>query len=1123
MKIGVYVCHCGTNIAGVVNIDEVVEFAKTLPNVTVAKGYQFMCSEPGQDIIRQDIKELGLNRVVVASCSPLMHEPTFRRVLRDTGVNQYFFNMANIREHVSWVTEDHTKATEKAKALVRAAVFKAGLLESLETREVDINPDTLIIGAGVAGIQAALDIGDAGYKVYLVDKEPSIGGHMAKFDKTFPTLDCAACILTPKMVSVGRQENIKLFSYSEVASVSGSIGNFKVKIKKNPRYVDLVKCNACGDCIEVCPVKVPNEFDMELGKRKAIYRSFAQAVPNKFLIDKEETPPCEIHCPIHQRAGGYVNLVKLGKFKEAMEIIRLDNPLPLVCGRVCFHPCEKDCRRGTALDDPIAIKNLKRFAYDWCLKNNQLPQPPEITDKHSEKVAVIGSGPAGLACAHDLALEGYPVTIFESMAEAGGMLRLGIPEYRLPREILDNDIGYIKKLGVEIKCGQALGKDFSLDDLFVQEYKAIFLATGAHKGLTMGIPGESAPGSWDAIDYLRQVHLGKKLKLGKIVMVVGGGNTAIDAARVALRNGADQVMVYYRRTEKEMPADPEEIHQAGSEGIEFRYLTAPVEILTTNKKVSAVKCIKMKLGEPDASGRRRPIPVEGSEYEVACDSVIMAVSQSPDTSYLPKNAGFQLTKWDSITVDENNQATGVQGIFAGGDVVRGPATVVEAIADGKKAAIAIQKYLRGEPIEVNFDERMINPEKETDWRDYYSREPHIPRLAMPELSPKTRISSFDEVQMGFSEEEAIREAERCLGCGPCVGCQECVRICKPEAILLDQIEEEEEITVGNIIVSTGFNLMDPTRVKEYGYGHLPNVITSLEFERLSSTNGPTEGEIVLKNGQQPKTVAILHCIGSRDDNYHPYCSRICCMYALKIAHLVRERIEADVYQLYIDMRTPGKGYEEFYNRLLEEGVRFIRGRGAEVTDFAIYPEEQGKLIVRVEDTLSAVIRRIPVDMVILCPAVEPRLDVKETAKLVSISMDANGFYTEKHPKLAPVETTTAGVFLAGCCSGPKDIPDSVAQGSAAAAGVLSLISRGKVEIESATAFINEDLCSGCKICNDLCPYLAISYDETKKVSVVNEALCKGCGTCAAACPSGAIKAKNFTDQQVLAEIEGVML
>jgi heterodisulfide reductase subunit A2 len=662
-KIGVYICHCGSNIAGVVDVAKVAEYARTLPNVTVARDYKYMCSDPGQNIIKEDIKTLGLNRVVVASCSPRMHEPTFRRLCQSAGLNQYLFEMANIREHCSWVHTDKEKATEKAKALVSAAVRRVFYQEPLETKEVSVNPNTLVIGGGVAGIQAALEIADAGKKVYLLEKDASIGGHMAMFDKTFPTLDCAACILTPKMTTVGQHRNINLLAFSELVEISGYIGNFKAKIKKKARYIDYAKCTGCGRCSELCPTTVPNEFDCGLGKRKAIYIPSPYAVPNKAIIDSK-------------------NCLHLKGMEKGKDVCRL------------------------------------------CQKGNE------------------------------------------------------------------------KK----------------------------------------GIPG-----------------------------------------------------------------------------------------------------------------------------------------------------------------------------------------------------------------------------------------------------------------------------------------------CEAGAIDFNQKDEVVEIEIGNIIVATGFQQFDPSKIYQYGYGRFDNVLTGLEFERLTNSSGPTSGKVLKRDGTEPRSIAILHCIGSRDANYHKYCSRVCCMYSLKFAHLLREKLpEASVYQLYIDMRCAGSGYEEFYERLQAEGVNFVRGKAAEILNDGPAPEEKGKLVVMVEDTLVRRKRRLAVDMVVMSCALEPRADTEQLARILALSRKADGFFLEKHPKLDPVATTTDGIYVVGCCQSPKDIPDTVAQASAAAARALALISKGKVEIEAAIAYIDETHCAGCKICIDMCPYKAISFDEVKKVSRVNEALCKGCGTCVAACPSGAIKGRHFTTEEIMAEIEGVL-
>ncbi|MBW2561549.1 MAG: CoB--CoM heterodisulfide reductase iron-sulfur subunit A family protein, partial [Deltaproteobacteria bacterium] len=615
----------------------------------MAEEYKFMCSTPGQELIHESIESHNLDRVIVAACSPLMHEKTFRKVMEKAGLNQYLLTIVNIREQCSWVIEDKDKATAKAKALINGAVHRSRLLTPLDSRMIDVQPGVLVVGGGIAGIQTSLELAAMGTKVYLVEKSPTIGGHMAQFDKTFPTLDCSACILTPKMDAVLQNSNIELMTSSEVTEVKGFVGNFDVTVRQKARYVDHDKCNGCLSCVEKCPGRGPSEFDEGLERRKAIYIPFPQAVPQKPVIDR-----------------------------------------------------------------------------DSCT--------------------------------------------------------------------------YFKK--------------------------------------------------------------------------------------------------------------------------------------------------------------------------------------------------------------------------------------------GK--------------------------------------------------------------------------------------CRLCEKICEQGAIDFEQEDTDREITVGAIVLATGYDLMDTSPLVQYGYGTYQNVYQALEVERLFNATGPTEGNVVMRDGREPESIAILHCIGSRDKNYHEYCSRVCCMYALKFAHLFKEKTSADVYQLYIDMRCFGKGYEEFYNRVLEEGVKFIRGKAARVTDRAMTPDEEGKLIVEAEDTLSSQFLRLPVDMVVLAPAMEARADAGDISRLFNVSLDKNRFFIERHPKLDPLSTMTEGVFLAGTCQGPKDIPDTVAQAMGAAAEALTIVGKEQLELEAATAFVNPNECCGCHNCVRVCPYSAPSFNSEKGVSEINEALCKGCGLCGATCPTGAITTRHFTNDQVMGELEGLM-
>jgi heterodisulfide reductase subunit A len=1120
IKIGFYICHCGINIAYRVRVKEVTSYIRDMKNVVISRDYKFMCSDPGQEMIEKDIRELGLTRVVVASCTPRIHEKTFQNVCTRAGLNPYFFQMASVREQVSWVTENEDQATRKAKNLSAAAVSRVNYHESLFSKEVDVHPDVLVVGGGIAGMQASLDIAASGHKVYLVEKNSTIGGHMLRFDKTFPTLDCAACIGTPKMVEVIQHPGIELLSYSEVKEVNGYIGNYKVKVHRKPRYVNEDLCTGCGECVTVCPVTRPNEWDVGLMDRTAIYRSFPQAVPITFVVDKKGTAPCKATCPAHVSVQGFVALTGKGKFDEALKLFKQEHPFPASCGRVCHHPCEEICTRGE-LDDPLAVSHLHRFIGDLDLEKSD-PYIPETGEKRNEKIAIIGSGPAGLTCAYFLVQKGYGVTVFEKLPVAGGMMAVGIPDYRLPGDVLDREIEIITKMGVEIKVNTPLGPEMTIDSLLEDGYSSVFLATGAHIGVDVGIPGEYLDNVVQGVKYLRELNISGSTSTGKNVGVIGGGNVAFDVARSAVRLGAEKVSIIYRRTRKEMPAWEEEIRSAEKEGIVIIYLTSPKEILGNDGSVIALRVIKMEMGEPDKSGRARPVPVENSEYEIPFDQIIPAIGQRPDITSFEKVKDIKMSKWGTTVVDPLTLETGKKSVFAGGDLVYGPKSVVDAVECGKDAAETIHRFIKG----VDLRE---NREKELSF--YKPDIVNIPeQLRTPILSgdPKISINNFNETTSGYNEEDAIIESERCLSCGVCCECYQCVEKCEAGAIDHSMKPLDIEIDVGSIIVATGFDLMDPTPIKQFGYGKYKNVFTSFEFERLSNATGPTGGEILIRDEhnkftKSPRSVALLHCVGSRDVNYHQYCSRVCCMYALKYSHLIKEKIgkDTEVYDFYIDQRCFGKGYEEFYQRCQSEGTHFIRGKVAEITDRAEGPAEEGKLIAIAEDTLLGSVIRVPVDMVVLCLAMEAKKDATEVGRIFGINQGADGFFLEEHPKLAPLNTPTDGVFIAGTCQAPKDIPDTVAQASGAAAKALALATIGKVRVSPTISFIDPDICIGCQICIGLCPYTAIEFDNRRSVSFINEALCKGCGSCSGFCPSGAAQVRHFNSRQIFAELDGI--
>ncbi|UCD97578.1 MAG: FAD-dependent oxidoreductase [Chloroflexota bacterium] len=894
----------------------------------------------------------------------------------------------------------------------------------------------MVVGGGIAGMQASLDLADAGFKVYLVEKEPAIGGHMAALDKTFPTNDCAMCTISPRLVTTAGHNNIEVLTNTELLKLDGEPGRFTATVQRNPRYIDISKCTACGDCAEVCPIVIEDRFNGSLNKRKAAFKLYPQAVPNAFAIEKKGIAPCRDACPAGQRAQGYIALIREGRYDDALRVIKEDNPFPGICGRICNHRCETACNRNL-VDEPISIAGLKRFVTDQVY--NKPYQPPQPAKRiYKERIAIIGSGPCGLTAAKDLVLAGYGITVFESLPVAGGMLRVGVPEYRLPTVIVNREVQEIIDLGIELRLNTRVE---NLDDLFEEGFDAVLIAVGAHKGKNLPIPGADHPANLTAVDFLRDVCLGNGPDLkGHHVLVLGGGNVALDAARTAVRLGAKQVDIACLESREAMLADEHEIFEAEEEGIRLFPGRAFNQVIHTNGLVSGVEAVDVKYMKFEIDGSLSLETEPNSEHVITGDKVIFAIGQAAGLAFIPEDSQVGVTRRGTVAVNPNTFSTSRQGVFAAGDATTGTAFVIEAVAAGHQAAENIKKYLRSQELEIreqpNLPVVKMNP-TEVSLRLAKGEIKRTPRVPMTALEITHRRQTFDEVNLGYTKEEAHAEAARCLQCGICSECLSCYYKCAAGAINHDEIASFEQIDVGAVILASGFEPYDARLSGEYGLGRYPNVVSSMQFERVLSPSGPYTGHLLRpSDGHEPKRIAWIQCVGSRQAGRN-WCSAVCCMYATKQALIAQEHApgtECTIF--YIDFRAYGKGFDAYYERAKEEGVRYIRALPSSIRE---NPSTENLLAEYVLPNGSQIQEEF--DLVVLSVGMQPPHSMSKLAGDLGVALTEDGFCQTTN--LSPLDTTRKGVYVCGPITEPKDIPETVMSASAAAARAMTLLAEGR--------------------------------------------------------------------------------
>jgi heterodisulfide reductase subunit A len=898
--------------------------------------------------------------------------------------------------------------------------------------------DALVVGSGIGGMESALKLGDMGYKVLVVEKDASVGGKMILLSKVFPTLDCASCISTPKMAATIHHPNIDVLTYAQVEGIrDNGDGTYNAKITQKPKFIDEAACTGCRQCEMACNVAVPDEFNADMVSRRAAYIAFPQAVPKKAVIDRAGVSPCTYECPAGIKAHGYVARVRSGEYEEAFGLVLETTPLVGSLGRACYAPCEEQCTRGE-LEGPLPIRRLKRFIADTHYGRDEM-KPLEKPEQNGKKVAVVGSGPAGLTAAWQLARQGYGVKIFESAPRAGGMLRLGIPAYRLPNEVIDDDIANVTAIGVEIETGKRVDDIPALKDA---GFDAVLVATGTHKAVQLRVPGEDLGGIQSALTFLADVKLENPVDLaGKKVLVVGGGNVAIDAARSARRLGATSVDQVSLECCEEMPAHDFEVDEARAEGITLHdgwgidHFEGDGSVQRAEIKVCT--CV---FGD---DGRFAPEYDETQRDSIDCDVVIVAAGMLADTEAF----GLETNPNRTLIADAETLQTAVPHVFAAGDVVTGPTMINSAVGHGRRAAFMIDRYLQGQDLDASlFDEALGVVDKNDVLRrqDVYDRREPLESSAVMSASP----TDFAETEGPMTEDEAFLGAARCLDCGVCSECHACVDVCPADCIDFSMQQKEIEAEVGSVVLATGFNLFPADAKPQYGFGRYKNVITGMQMDRLLAPTRPYNAVIRPSDGKVPDNIAYIMCTGSRDETVdNPLCSKICCMYSVKQNQLIMGALPlADVTVYYIDVRSVGKGYDEFYQQAKDMGANFVKGRVSGITE-----TDEGNLTLRYEDIENgSALVETEHDMVVLAVGVQPSHGVAELFGdgEGALALDDYYYVGEVDEDLDPGRTNLPGVFVAGAAAGAKDIPDSILHAGAAVAQAAAHLERAKVADEA---------------------------------------------------------------------------